>query len=251
MELPFGPGKLLLGKSHGAFARAIEGWRLGGIYTLSSGPWASISASYGATSNQYMLYGNGVPDVADAALLKELLGDVGAKWGVKSAAGVVEGDYFDRSKFVKVADPQCGNVTALQNLNGLNPGFFPRCTLQAIARVVPQGTAGAIPLNDGSGNYGKIVLQNPKPGTQGNLGQNVIRGLPVWRFDTNLTKSFRITEDKSLQFRLDVFNVLNHAQPGNPSLSINNAFAPVPFGEITGKNGNDPRFLQGQLRFQF
>ncbi len=244
VELPVGPGKLLLGKSHGGLARVIEGWKLGGIYTLSSGPWSSITA-------QSMLYANGVPDVADPTALKELLSDAGTKWGVKSATGVVEGDFFDRTKFVKVADPQCGNVTPLQNLNGLAPGVFPRCTLQAIARVAPAGTPGAVPLNDGSGNFGTIVLQNPLPGKQGNLGQNVLRGLPVWRFDTNISKAFQISESKSLQFRLDVFNLLNHAQPGAPGLSINNAFAPTPFGEITAKNGNDPRVMQGQLRFQF
>jgi len=251
IELPIGPGKLLLGNSHGVLARAIEGWRFGSIYNLSSGAWASISSSYGAFSNENALYANAVPDVEDATLLKELLSNAGTKWGVKSSAGVVEGDYFDRSKFVKVSDPQCAGVTPLQNLNGLNPGFFPACSLQAIARVVPQNTPGAIPLNDGSGNYGKIVLQNPKPGTQGNLGQNVLRGLPVWRFDSNIAKSFQITENKSLAFRLDVFNVLNHAQPGAPALGINNAFFPTPFGEITSKNGNDPRVMQGSLRLQF
>jgi hypothetical protein len=244
IELPIGPGKLLLGKSHGVLAHAIEGWRLGSIYTLSSAPYVNVTA-------QNMMYGNGVPDVADPALLKELLSDTGVKWGVKSAAGVVEGDFFDRSRFVKVADPQCGAVTALQNLNGLATGVAPRCTLQAIARVVPAGTAGAVPVNDGSGNFGKIVLQNPLPGNRGTLGQNAIRGLPIWRFDSNISKAFSITETKSLQFRLDVFNILNHAQPGNPSLSINNTSFPVPFGEIVSKNGNDPRTMQAQLRFQF
>ena len=180
-----------------------------------------------------------------------MLSDAGVKWGVKSATAIVEGDFFDRTKWVKVSDPQCGNVTTLQNLNGLNPGAFPRCTLQAIARVVPANTAGAVALNDGSGNFGKIVLQNPLPGTRGNLGQNVLRGIPIWRFDSNLTKAFAITETKSLQFRLDVFNVLNNAQAGAPSLSINNGAFPVPFGEIVSKNGKDPRAMQAQLRFQF
>jgi hypothetical protein len=40
-------------------------------------------------------------------------------------------------------------------------------------------------------------------------------------FDSNLSKSFKITEAKTLQFWLDVFNVLNNAQPGTPNLSIN------------------------------
>src|SRR5205823_9755515 len=63
IELPFGPGKLLLGNSHGVLARVFEGWRFGSIYTLSSGSWTNITA-------QNMLYGNGVPDVADSALLQ-------------------------------------------------------------------------------------------------------------------------------------------------------------------------------------
>jgi len=240
IELPIGPGKLLLGNSHGPLARAFEGWRFGGIYTLSSGNWNSITA-------QNELYGNGVPDVTNAALLKELLADRGTKWGVKSAAGVVEGDYFDRTKFVKVPDPQCAAVTSLQGLNV--PGPFARCNLQALARVVPAGTPGAVALTDGSGNFGQIFLQNPLPGKRGNLGQNILRGLPLWRFDTNIAKAFKVTESTRLLFRLDVFNVLNHAQPGGPNLSINSSF--VPFGEITTKNGNDPRVMQGQLRLEF
>src|SRR5262249_31552049 len=218
IELPFGPGKLLAGKSHGVLARAIEGWRLGGIYTLSSRQWSSITA-------QNMLYANGVPDVADPELLKELLGNAGVKWGVKNPAGTqLEGDFFDRTKWVKVQDPQCAAVTSLQTLNATNG--IATCTLQAVARVVPDGTAGAIPNIDGQGHTGKYVLLNPRPGTRGNLGQNVLRGVPSWRFDSNLQKSFSITESKTLQFRLDVFNVLNNSQAAAPNLSINTSTTP-------------------------
>jgi hypothetical protein len=231
----------LLGNSNGFLARAIEGWKVGSIYTLSSGAWTSISANNG-------LYANGVPDVVNPALLKEMLSGAGVKWGVKSAAGAIEGDYFDRTKYVKVADPQCNAVTALQNLNGLATGTAPRCTLQAVAKVVPGSTAGAVPLNDGSGNGGLIILQNPLPGKQGNLGQSVVKSLPIFRLDSNISKSFRITESKSLQFRVDVYNVLNHAQPNAPSLTINTST--TPFGQINGKGGTN-RTLQGQLRFQF
>jgi hypothetical protein len=241
IELPLGPGKLLLGNSHGVFARAIEGWRLGGIYTLSSGAWSSITA-------QNQLYANGVPDVADPALLKELLNNAGTKWGVRSPSGAtIEGDFFDRTKWVKVSDPQCAGVTSAQSLNATNG--IATCTLQAVARIVPDGTAGAITNIDGQGHSGKYVLLNPRPGTRGTLGQNVLRGIPVWRFDSNLSKAFKITESKSLQFRLDVFNILNNAQAGAPNLSINTST--TPFGEITSKNGKDPRTMQAQLRLQF
>jgi hypothetical protein len=241
IEVPIGPGKLLLGKTHGAVARAIEGWRLGSIYTISSGPYASITA-------QNTLYANGVPDVADPALLKELLANAGTKWGVRSPLGAtIEGDFFDRSKWVMISDPQCAGVTSLQSLNATNG--IATCTLLALARIVPDGTAGAIANIDGQGHSGKYVLMNPGPGVRGNLGQNVVRTIPVWRFDSNIAKSFAITETKTLQFRLDVFNILNNAQPANPNLSINTST--TPFGQITSKNAKDPRTLQAQLRFDF
>jgi hypothetical protein len=242
IDLPFGPGKLIAGNSGGVLARVIEGWRVGTIFTVSSGAWTSITA-------QSMLYANGVPDVANPALLQEMLDESGVKWGVTAANGSLEGDYFDRTKWVKVADPQCWAVTPLQNLNGLNPGTAPRCTLQAIAKIVPDGTAGAIANIDGLGHSGMYVLQNPLPGKQGNLGQNVLRNLPIWRFDANISKGFKITETKRLEFRLDAFNALNHAQPAQPNLSINTST--TPFGQIAAKNGISPRYMQGQLRFQF
>jgi len=244
IDLPVGPGKLLLRNSSGVLARVTEAWRLGFIYTVSSGPWASITA-------QNMLYANGVPDVANADLLKELLNDAGVRWG--APAGIfTEGRFFDPDKWTKVTDPQCATVSPQITVGSV------RCNLQAVAKIVPAGTAGSVPLNDGTGKAGLIVLQNPQPGKQGNLGQNVLPGLPVWRFDANIAKAFQITETKSLQFRMDAFNVLNHPQPVgpqnslNPSLSINPTLstgAAVPWGQLTSKTGT--RVFQGQLRLQF
>jgi len=237
VELPIGPGKLLFGNSGGVLARVLERWQVGFIYTLSSGAWTSIGA-------QSMLYANGVPDVVNSDLLKELLDDVGVRWGVVTGGGQLEGRYFTPDMWSKVADPQCGGVTSAQNLNG---GNVARCTLQALVKVVPAGTAGSVPLTDGSGRAGLIVLQNPQPGTQGNLGRNVLRDLPVYRWDGNLSKTFKLTESKSLAFRADVQNVLNHPQPGGPSLTINTPA--TPFGQITNKAG--ARSFQGQLRLNF
>jgi hypothetical protein len=243
IDLPFGPGKALFGSSSGIIARALEGWRVGAIYTWSSGAYANITA-------QSMQYANGVPDVVNSDLLKEMLADAGVRWGtpVSSAPGALtEGRYFDPATWVKVQDPQCATVSSQILVGAI------RCNLQAIAKVVPAGTAGSSPLVDGSGNTinGIIVLQNPQPGMRGNLGQNVVKAPSLFRFDTNLAKSFRITESKSLQFRADAFNVLNHPQPGVPSLSINPGLggAALPWGQITSKTGG--RTFQTQLRFVF
>ena len=119
-------------------------------------------------------------------------------------------------------DPQCAQVTALQGLSG-------QCTIDAV--------------KDASGNY---VLQNPAPGTRGTLGQRVMEGPGQWRFDANLQKAFRITESKTLQFRLDARNILNHPEPNAPTLAITN----TAFGTINGKS-NLRRQFQAQLRFTF
>ncbi|HEY2382036.1 MAG TPA: TonB-dependent receptor [Terriglobia bacterium] len=239
IELPFGPGKTLFSGTNGVLARAIENWKAGYIWTASSGAWTNISA-------QSNMYANGVPDVVNAAGLKELLNTTGLRWTQK-AGSLVQGSFFDPAEWTKVPDPQCANVTSLQNLNGLNPGAVNRCTLTALAKVVTAGTPGSIPLTDGSGNAGLIVLQNPQPGTQGNLGQNVLRGLAPWRLDMNLSKAFRITEDVRAQFRADAVNVLNHPQPNAPSLTINTPT--TLWGSTTSKTGG--RTFQAQLRIDF
>src|SRR5439155_22002071 len=43
IDLPMGPGKLLFRNTSGVLARVTGAWRLGFIYTVSSGPWASIT----------------------------------------------------------------------------------------------------------------------------------------------------------------------------------------------------------------
>jgi hypothetical protein len=257
-ELPMGPNKLMFGNSSGAFARAIERWQLGVIYNYNTGSYSSVGA-------QSMLYGNGVPDVVqtpftDAALKALQSGNV--TWNTRIPTGY-EGRYFG-DQFGRVDDPQCANVTSLQNLNGLAvAGGVRRCTLSALAYIVPDGTPGAIPVVDtiqvdnpaSPGNTisqtrtrsGVIVLQNPVPGTQGNLGQSTIRTMGTYNLDTTLGKQFRITESKSVQIRIDTTNVLNHPTPGAPQLSIN--ANNNPFGQITTKSGG--RAFQGQVRFNF
>jgi hypothetical protein len=246
VELPIGPNKLLFGNSTGVLARAVEGWQLGLIYNLSSGAPASV----GATN---MLYGGGYPDVVVPVDLNALKG---MRWGIRDG-NFLEGRYFDNDDlFAKVPDPQCYSVTPLQNLNGLvpatgNPDL--RCSMNALAMIVDPGTPGSFVLGQqypdefgGDTRTAQIILQNAKPGTRGTLGPNTLVGLGTWRFDANMSKRFRIGESKSLQIRIDTYNVLNHPQPGNPNFSItNNDY----FGETETKSGE--RTFQGQLRFTF
>jgi hypothetical protein len=219
-ELPFGPNKLLFSNATGWVARVIERWQANLIFNMTSGSRSSISAAQ-------MFYANGVPDMVAATDLSH--GKV--HWGTNSSTnGQLQGDYFGVGNLVKVDDPQCA-MTNVNDRMGFNMFTNNSCTLDALA----------------DGTTGQIILQHPLPGTRGNLGRNTIELPGTWRFDANMSKTFRLTESKSLQIRMDATNILNHPNVNNPTLDINSN---TNFGIITGK-GNDVRQFQGQLRLTF
>ena len=90
-------------------------------------------------------------------------------------------------------------------------------------------------------------LQNPLPGRRGNVGRKTIEGSGTWSFDANLAKNIKVSESKIPSLRVDALNVLNHPNPGTPTLNINSTSA---FGLIQTK-GNDHRTFQGTLRLNF
>ena len=86
------------------------------------------------------------------------------------------------------------------------------------------------------------------PETIGSFGTSPRRffhgpGLNNW--DMALLKDTKITESKSIQIRLEEFNVWNHAQFGNPTGLINSS----QFGVVT--TANAPRILQVGAKFIF
>jgi hypothetical protein len=204
LDLPFGPGKLLLGNSSGWLARLAERWQVSGTFNMISGAPLTIS-TFAANVGVNQLYANGTPDIVGPFPFS----DSAARWGgIKTSTGLLYGSYWDPNAFTTVKDPQCNALAA--NLQSL-------CTLTAVADA----------------KTGQILLQNPRPGTRGTLGQNAIVGPVTWRFNAGLRKEFKLAESKSLQVRIDAFNVLNHSTPQTPNLNINNTS--VPFAAITTK----------------
>jgi len=212
--LPIGPRHLLLGGSSGVLARIVEGWQMSGILNLNTGQPLSIGA-------QNMLYNNGTPDI---------VGPFDVKAGKVQFTGGPTGSYFSRDGLTQVTDPQCASVTAAQNLRN-------SCTLTAIADA----------------KTGQILLQNPLPGRRGTLGQRVVEGPGLWRFDASMSKAFKISESKSLQFRIDGKNVLNHPEPNTAATSLIMDINNANFGLITGANAKTVlhREFQAQLRLNF
>src|SRR6185295_6302128 len=146
--------------------------------------------------------------------------------------------YFGQAQlFTKVNDPQCqiSNHVDTMGWNLLSgnstTNAFQNCSLQALTDT----------------KTGAILLQNAPTGTpMGNLGQSKIRGNGTWTLDGNLGKTFRISESKSLQIRVDATNILNHPTPSAPNLAVSGT---TDFGQISTKTGT--RSFQGQVRFSF
>jgi hypothetical protein len=63
------------------------------------------------------------------------------------------------------------------------------------------------------------------PSTIGNVGRNTLRGPGFAQWDFSGMKNFPLTEKTKLQFRGDLFNILNHPNFGNPGVGVCNAFA--------------------------
>jgi hypothetical protein len=208
--LPFGPNRMFFAQRTGPLARILENWTAGWVVNVNSGAPLSIAA-------QSMLYANGTADI---------VGPFNAKGKVQWQNGATSGTYFPGGAFTQVRDPQCAGVTAAQNLQT-------SCTIDAIA----------------SASTGQILLQNPLPGRRGTSGLGAQDGPGVWRFDANMSKSVKVAENKSLQFRVDALDVLNHPEPATPLVNINTAN----FGLITGTTAKSTlhRQFKVQLRFTF
>ena len=90
----------------------------------------------------------------------------------------------------------------------------------------------------------------------GNLGRNIYRGPFQQNWDFSLIKNFRFTERQSLRFTADFFNLWNHANFGNPSITDIEAYLTNPtdpgnpFGKIFSTVGT-PRLIQFSLRWAF
>lgn len=54
----------------------------------------------------------------------------------------------------------------------------------------------------------------------GNAGRNSLRAPGFFQWDSSLMKTFPVSEKVNVQFRADIFNVLNHPNFGNPDVGI-------------------------------
>jgi hypothetical protein len=88
----------------------------------------------------------------------------------------------------------------------------------------------------------------------GDLGRNLYHGPFQQNWDASLIKYFKIGEGQEIRFTADFFNIWNHTNFANPSVTDIEAYlaSPTnsPFGKIVGTVGT-PRLVQFSLRWSF
>jgi hypothetical protein len=94
--------------------------------------------------------------------------------------------------------------------------------------------------------FNPAAFRSNAPGKYGNAGRNVLHGPGGWSWDLSLQKDFPTRERQRLEFRVDLFNILNHATFSAPAATLS---APQSLGRITGSS--DGRVMQLALRYQF
>lgn len=91
----------------------------------------------------------------------------------------------------------------------------------------------------------------PTPGTYGNLGRGVYRGPGLADLDVSLFKNTKLSERTNLQFRAEVFNVLNHANFGTPNATVFSGAAFNPSAGLITTTNTTSRQIQFGLKLVF
>jgi hypothetical protein len=94
--------------------------------------------------------------------------------------------------------------------------------------------------------YNNCAFVVQPTGTFGNEQRNNLFGPGTWNLDAAIWRSFPFREKYRLDFRGEGFNVLNHANWGNPAANLNSGLP----GQITSAP-NAARILQVALKLTF
>ena len=206
------------------FAQMLEGWTINGIVSLQSAqPWTMND-----TSDNFA-----VPNATD--FNGGANGELAYRWNFSG----------DPANFKSGANsiPYCtgpASCSATSSVYGTSTSFSnaQSNTMWQQCLTADQAAPGSsLPSNLSSlGCYvnGNAVMTPPHQGTFGNMGRNIFRDSGFRNMDFSVFKNFAWRERYNAQFRLEIFNVVNHPIPANP------------YGASNGFNtGNDPSVGSG------
>ena len=96
--------------------------------------------------------------------------------------------------------------------------------------------------------FNTSLFSLPALGQIGTARRRFFDGPGISNFDMALEKDVRLSESRSLEFRLEGFNVFNHAQFYGPA-AVNGNISSANFGQVV--NAASPRLVQLAAKFFF
>jgi hypothetical protein len=116
----------------------------------------------------------------------------------------------------------------------------------------PQHLPGALAINTNGRNgrpaFNTALFPEENLGQLGSAKRRVFYGPGIENFDMTLQKGVRLARETSMDFRLEAFNVFNHAQFYGPA-SVDGQEEDPNFGEIVSAQA--PRLVQLVAKFSF
>jgi len=117
----------------------------------------------------------------------------------------------------------------------------------------PEFTPGPLRINtnprNGRPEFNTALFSTESPGQLGNARRRFFYGPGISNFDLQVTKNIPLTESKSLDIRVEGFNVFNHAQFYGPSSVDGEVNDLMTFGRVV--SAADPRLVQLAAKFYF
>ena len=155
---------------------------------------------------------------------------------------------------------------ALSGLTRLTAGFpvtLYNNTDRSLLGTIPNGinnngvdtpnlASGKLEINTdprhSSAAFNTSLFSIPALGEVGNVARRFFPGPGIDNFDLALEKNVKLSESRSLEFRLEAFNVFNHAQFYGPA-AVNGNISSANFGQIV--TAAPPRLMQLAGKFVF
>jgi hypothetical protein len=175
---------------------------------------------------------------------------------------------------IDIVDTGAGSFYGLNN--GVNPlarpNWAPGITAGAATSNIPAGyffnpfvfARPIVVSGNPIASSGGRAIANAVGTDIGNVGRNVLRGPKQTNVDFSLIRRFPLDESRNLEFRVEVFNLLNHVNLANPISDLNavipsggaidqttgEILRPGDFGRITSTSNNS-RLIQFVLKFNY
>jgi hypothetical protein len=192
------------------FAQVLEGWQINAVATIqSSQPWDVND------------YNNNFSGSGDSADRWDFFGNPSDFKGTQNSIPYCSG-------FGTVAGPSCSTTTGVTNIT-TTPANSATLISNCQAQATTPGLAASLAAG-GCFARGNSVMTPPAAGTFGTMGRNIFRDSGFKDLDFSVFKNFTWKERYTAQFRLEMFNILNHPAIENP------------YGASNGSSGgnNDP-----------